>query len=299
MELLQLSVNLPIYRSCRINFCLGIAAYENPTLKFWYCNYTTLMRCFFKNGQLSDMTLNNAAFSDISPLMEYDSIPYFFLKSFSRETICEALRKGYYVFANNCADMFYLGNYPHSLQDCLISGFNDYSETYTVSSCFFRERSKYVTYQAFEKAINNSACKYLLILKPTYAYEHIKIDLIMRDLRKYLSNEFNSEINDSENGFLLGISLYDVMTDYIKSKNFNYRLYELFCEHKKCMEYRIEIIEKEFKLNDSASTDYKGIVNDIYNAGSFLMHEDTRIKTLSLLTFYKQREASILKRLIN
>lgn len=263
MKLLQLPIELPVYQSCRAHFCVGIAAAQNPTLRFWYCNNTVLLRCFFEGGALSDMMLDQAGWQELRPLVEVDTIPAFFWKAFCKETVASALENGYYVLANNVLEG----------QACLVSGYNDFGQMYTVSSYCFKEHTKLMSYADFYEAISRQACEYLMILKPTYACEEINAERILTQLHQYLQpQEIPSESGD---GVLLGIDLYDVVTS-----NLQPQLFRLFCEHKECMAMRIKVLEDLLQRDHSVSDTYSALVKELKEPSADLLMLKTREKKL-------------------
>jgi len=246
MKMIQLPITEPLYGSCEEHFCVGIAVAGNPSLNYWYYNHVSCLRCSFCDGEIGRVFMDNSGWMGIMHLLEFETIPKFFLKDFGKKTICAAIENGYYVIANGCADLRCFCSNVDGLGDCILSGYNDYGNTYTVSSYHFPNHTVYVDRNSFHKCIDNDSCEYLLLIRPLHLGEDFNIDLITDSIRRYLDSDFDMKMLDGNGSYLLGIGLYDVMQQLIAKDLFRHKNFSLLSENILCMQKRIRLLEDVF-----------------------------------------------------
>lgn len=304
--------------------CYGMIFAQNPSIYNWQLNELIQLRCtrrFLKGEFSSPELMIDRGFYKSCPYIEKYEIPYKLFGKHVHASIRNIISQGYGVMFEGCDDYYIEGKTwyrtRHFAHDGLICGYDMDKKTYLIYA--FDKEWKLSLFEIPVLSLGRAAKGGMALgnmpkLFPIKAKpEKVNFDpkRVYEGLKEYLDSDLEKYPPNGE-GMIYGSASQDYLITYLEMLSdgrINYdradrRVFRLLMEHKTCMLERIEMTEKELKLDNSASTAYKEVVSlssqmhIMYAMFISKKREDTPKRLIKLLRDMMEKEKTVLSVLL-
>lgn len=252
---------------------------QHPTAYNQVLNQCTTLGCYrdFLHGYTSPRVWIPRAYIDSFSCIEKYIVNHKFTHAYSGTIIKEMLEEGFYIYYNGVDDFYLPGKSffgtRHHHHDGIICGYDDNDKTFSIAAYDMNwvfnlirvpQESFFIGIQS---ALESNIFGWLTAYKCKDIEVKLDEKLILHHLIEYLNWDINAFPIDGE-GRVHGTALHDYLAMYIgklidgsiPADKMDWRSLRPFWEHKRCMQERIEAVEKVREWDSTLSTEYAALV---------------------------------------
>ena len=277
---IELPFEKPIFTTYHNYAASGFALAKHPEGKHAFINHCTDLRCdrsFLRGYTTPNIDCPGASLHNINYFFRR-IVCNIYAEHFLREIIYQMLNEGMYVYFGGVDDYYIPGKswygIRHMMHDGIIIGYDDNEKTYTIAAYninWIFSPFK-IPQESFAQAVKSgveSKANFCSIVGLELKNEriHLETNATPERLKQYIRTDLK-EYPPEKTGKVTGIAVHDYIAMYMEMlhngkipyERMDWRVMRLIWEFRVCMQERLTAIEKQLKLGNTSSEQYKEIL---------------------------------------